>query len=65
MPKKKFSMEQAFSELETIVKELEDDSTELLDSVALYTKGVKLLKECNDNLDKIEKEIIVIGDEDE
>lgn len=58
-------MEQAFSELETIVKELEDDSTELLDSVALYTKGVKLLKECNDNLDKIEKEIIVIGDEDE
>lgn len=58
-------MEQAFTELESIVKELEEDSTELLDSVTLYTKGVKLLKECNDNLDKIEKEIIVIGDTDE
>ncbi len=60
MAKVKFSIEQAFEELEEILTQLEDPKLGLSDSMYLYKKGVKLLEKCNQTLDKTEKEIIVL-----
>lgn len=60
MAKSKFSIEEAFEELENIVRELEGSELNLSDSMNLYKKGVRLLDKCNQALDKTEKEIIVL-----
>ena len=37
----------------------------LTESLKLYTQGVKLLKECNDELDKVEKQLIILDEEEQ
>ena len=60
MAKGKFSMEDAFSELDEIISALEEPDVRLADSMNLYKKGVKLLEKCHIALDKTEKEIIIL-----
>ncbi len=60
MAKNKFSLEDAFKELDLIIEALEQPDIRLDDSMNLYKKGVKLLEKCNLTLDKTEKEIIVL-----
>lgn len=60
MAKTKFSIEEAFQELDQILQELESPELSLSDSMNLYKKGVRLLDKCNQTLDKTEKEIIVL-----
>ncbi len=60
MAKTRFSIEEAFEELNQIVKELESSELNLSDSMNLYKKGVRLLDKCSQTLDKTEKEIIVL-----
>lgn len=65
MPRKKFSVEQAFDELETIIEQLEDDETSIQDALKFYTKGMKLVQQCQESLDHIEKELIILEDKGE
>ena len=60
MAKTKFSIEEAFQELDQILQEMESPELRLSDSMNLYKKGVRLLDKCNQTLDKTEKEIIVL-----
>lgn len=60
MAKGKFSIEEAFEELDTIIRELEQPDVKLADSMNLYKKGVKLLEKCHTTLDKTEKEMIIL-----
>lgn len=60
MAKTKFSIEEAFEELDQILQEMESPELSLSDSMNLYKKGVRLLDKCNQTLDKTEKEIIVL-----
>lgn len=60
MAKTRFSIEEAFEELDQIVKELESSELNLSDSMNLYKRGVRLLDKCSQTLDKTEKEIIVL-----
>ena len=60
MAKSKFSIEEAFQELDQILQEMESPELSLSDSMNLYKKGVRLLDKCNQTLDKTEKEIIVL-----
>ena len=56
--------EDALERLETIVRELEEGSLSLEDSLAKYEEGVKTLKNCYETLRKAEKKIeIVVKDE--
>ena len=55
MAKKKFSIDEGFSQLDDILKNLEQEDIKLADAVELYTKGVSTLKECKDSLDQVEK----------
>lgn len=60
MAKTKFSIEEAFSELEQILSDLEKPEVRLSDAMTLYKKGVRLLEKCGQTLDKTEKEIIIL-----
>ena len=53
MAKKKFSIDEGFSQLDDILKNLEQEDIKLADAVELYTKGVSTLKECKDSLDQL------------
>ncbi|HHU72283.1 MAG TPA: exodeoxyribonuclease VII small subunit [Clostridiales bacterium] len=60
---KEMKLEESFKKLEEILIKLEEPSVTLEDSFTLYQEGVKLLKLCNDSIDKVEKELIIL-DED-
>ena len=52
-------------QLEKIVEQLELDTLDLEDAVALFEKGVKLTKECNKMLRDAEKKVeILLKDDD-
>lgn len=60
MPKKKFTVEKAFEELDSIVEGLEKEDTTIQEALALYTKGVKLVQKCQESLDTVEKELMIL-----
>ena len=63
------TLEQSFEKLEQIIGNLENGDVSLQDSFKLYNEGMKLIQNCNQQLDKVEKKIVVLnqkeGDEDE
>lgn len=58
------NLEELFEELDEIVKLLEEEEISLEDSFQMYNKGMKILKSCNDSIDKVEKKLIVIDAEE-
>lgn len=57
---KNVNFETAISELENIVKKLENGSVGLDESIALYEEGIILSNACNDMLKKAKQKIEVI-----
>ena len=53
-------IEESFELLEKVISMLEDKNTSLEDAFKEYERGVRLVKECNDSLDKVQKKIIVL-----
>lgn len=62
---KEKTLEEAFEELDGMLKKLEDRNISLEDSFKEYDKGMKLLKYCNDKIDKVEKQILMISEDGE
>ncbi len=56
--------EEAIAMLESILKELEDDSCTLNESVDKFKKGVELYNYCNELLSKAEGEIKILLKDD-
>ncbi|MGN0242500.1 MAG: exodeoxyribonuclease VII small subunit [Lachnospiraceae bacterium] len=54
------TIEKTFEQIEEIIGKLEAEETTLLDAVALYGDGVKLVKHCEEMLDQVEKQIIIL-----
>lgn len=63
--KKQPSIEQQFQELEEIIAQLEQEDTTLSDAVSGYSKGVALIKSCQKVLDDVEKQIVILSEEEE
>lgn len=64
-PISEMTFEQAMSELETIVTELERGDVPLEDSISLYEKGAELKKRCETKLKEAEQKVAAITlDED-
>lgn len=61
--KKKF--EDKMKDLENIINELESGNIDLEDSINKYTEAMKLVKECDEQLKAIEKQVskIVVDNE--
>lgn len=53
-------IEDNFKELENIIAGLENEEMSLEDSFVMYEKGMKLLSQCNTELDKVEKKLILL-----
>ncbi len=58
------TLETAFAELEDLIGRMENKETSLEESFKLYTSGMKMIKYCNDSLDKVEKKLIEVSDEE-
>lgn len=61
MAEKKVKLEESFEKLNNIINQLEKSDTSLEASFSLYQEGMKLLKTCNDSIDKVEKELIILN----
>lgn len=65
MKKEEKTLETSFTELNEIINKLEKDEISLEDSFQLYQNGMELLKFCNNSLDKVEKQLIILGEKNE
>ena len=63
MAKKQPSFEDRLLELEALVRKMEEGSMPLNETLTAYEEGMKLVKSCNEKIEKIEKQILVLGGE--
>jgi exodeoxyribonuclease VII small subunit len=61
--KKKMSLEENFAKIEDTLERLESEDTTLEEAFALYTDGMKLLKVCNEQIDRVEKKVLKLGED--
>lgn len=59
-PVEEMSFEEAMKELETVVDQLERGDVALNESIALYERGAKLKKRCEDELKRAEEKVAAI-----
>ena len=57
---KKTNLEENFARIDEIMDELSKEDISLEESFNLYKEGMELVKGCNDAIDKVEKEIIIL-----
>lgn len=65
MAKKEKTLEASFEEINGIIQKLETPDVSLEDSFHLYQEGMKLIKDCNNSIDKVEKQLIILGEKNE
>ena len=58
-------LEELFSKLEEVVKNLENPESSLEESFQYYNEGMQLLKRCNERIDSVEKKVLVLDEEGE
>ena len=56
-------LEENFAKLEEIIEMLEDDSISLEEAFKAYSAGMGLLKQCNDQIDRVEKQVLKLTEE--
>lgn len=61
MSDKEKTLEEAFTELETAITRLEKEDISLEDSFKTFEEGMKLVQLCNEKIEKIEKEVLVLN----
>ena len=59
------TLEQAFSELENAIEQLEREDISLEDSFKIYQDGMKLVQLCNEKIDKVEKDVLILNENGE
>lgn len=56
-------LEEAFSRLEDIVERLEQDTISLEESFQIYQQGMELLKKCNESIENVEKQVLLLQED--
>lgn len=62
---KDLKLEELFERLNNIIGELEKPDISLESSFELYQEGIRLVKACNDSIDKLEKQLIILNENGE
>lgn len=57
------TIEETFAALDDLIEKLESGKGSLEDAFKNYEEGMKLVKSCNEKIEKIEKQILVLGEE--
>ena len=61
---KKLSIEESFEQLDTIIGSLQQGDLSLEESFQKYEEGMKLIKHCSYTIDKVEKKLEIIEQEE-
>ena len=61
---KKLSIEESLKQIDEILNRMEAKETGLEESFRLYERGLKLIKDAEAGIDKIEKEIRILNEEE-
>ena len=61
----KLDLEEAFAKLEEIVSALGQEDISLEQSFLTYRTGMELLKKCNQAIDRVEKQVLVLNEDGE
>lgn len=62
---KKLSLEENFTKLEETIARLEAEDISLEEAFTAYSQGMALLKSCNEQIDMVEKKILVLSENEE
>ena len=62
MEENKFSFEEALTELQKIVADLEGSKISLDDSLKLYERGIALVRQCNEALDNARQKVTYLSE---
>lgn len=56
------TLEDKFAKLEETVEKLESEDISLEESFRIYKEGMELLKQCNADIDKVEKQVMQLNE---
>lgn len=57
------SLEEAFERIEEVISRLETEEITLEQSFQDYNRGMKLLRHCNETIDRVEKKVLQINED--
>lgn len=57
------TIEETLKELEAIIEKMEDRSSSLEDTFAWYETGMKMVRECSEKIERVEKKIRILSEE--
>lgn len=57
------TLEESFERLEATIDRLEDEEISLEDAFAAYSEGMMLLKNCNAQIDRVEKKVLKLAED--
>lgn len=55
------TLQEMLKTLEDSIRQLESEDISLEDSFLVYEQGMKLIKECNDKIDHVEKKVLELN----
>lgn len=55
---KQVSLEENFTRMENLIEQMEDQEITLEDAFTAYSAGMQILKECNEQIDRVEKKVM-------
>ena len=59
----KNNIEENFKELDELLEKMQDEEVSLDESFEMYKKGIEIVKDSNEQIEKIEKQIEVLEEE--
>ncbi len=62
---RELTLDETFERLENAIAGLEQEDFSLEESIKLYKEGMKLIKSCNDKIDRVEKEVMKLNEKGE
>lgn len=59
---KEITLEENFAKLEETIASLEAEDISLEEAFTAYSKGMELLKACNEQIDQVEKKVLILSE---
>lgn len=57
-----FTLEENFKRLEGTIDQLEQEDISLEDAFKAYTLGMEILKQCSEQIDRVEKQVLKLSE---
>ena len=57
------TLEENFAKLEAVIEQLEAEDVSLEEAFTAYSTGMNILKECNEQIDKVEKKVLKLNEQ--